>query len=223
MTSQAGIPGDKGVREARSASVRTCIVTREERAPDELIRFVLSPEGAITPDLARKLPGRGVWVTCSAAVLGQAVTRNAFAKALKKQVKAPPDLVGQVERLLLARCIQALALVNKAGLMVAGFAKVDAELDKGKVAVLVHATDAAEDGCGKLDRKWLAIAAATGCKAPIVRELTRAEMDLATGRENVVHAGLNSGGVTARFSVEIERLGRYRSHNSSPARGFAAE
>jgi uncharacterized protein len=205
------------VRTREKPSLRTCIVTRAELPPAELIRFVPAPDGSITPDLARKLPGRGVWVSCSARLVAEAVRTKAFAKSLKRAVSAAPELPGQVEQLLIRRAIEALSLANKAGQVVTGFSKVDSELGKGGVTILVHAAEAAEDGSHKLDRKWNAVAADLGRKPQIVKELTIAQLDLATGKENVVHAGLSAGGATTRFSIEAERLGRYRSQNSSPA------
>jgi uncharacterized protein len=223
MTAEAAIAGKQAVRKGRKPSLRTCIVTRAERSPAEMIRFVPAPDGTITPDLARKLPGRGVWVTCNEACLAAAIARKAFAKSLKRQVNVPADLVEQVRRLMIERTIEALSIANKAGLLVTGFSKLDSELGKGNVAILIHAAEAAADGCGKLDRKWRAVAADQGLEPRIVNQLTIAQLDLATGRENVVHAGLSAGGATTRFSIEAERLGRYRSPNSSPASDSAAE
>jgi predicted RNA-binding protein YlxR (DUF448 family) len=74
---------DEGVD--ATGSLRRCVVTRKELAPDDLLRFVLDPSGAVVPDLARKLPGRGVWVTADKASVAQAVKANAFAKSLKRQ------------------------------------------------------------------------------------------------------------------------------------------
>ncbi|MGE0767316.1 MAG: RNA-binding protein [Hyphomicrobiaceae bacterium] len=130
---------------------RTCAVTRAKLSPAELIRFVRAPDGTITPDLAHRLPGRGVWVTLDRAVVETAAARNVFARSLKRAVVVPDDLAGLVERLLSVRCTQALALANKAGLVVAGFAKVEAQIATGKVAALLHAADASRDGAAKLD------------------------------------------------------------------------
>ena len=121
------------------------------------------------------------------------------------------------------RTIQALAMANKAGRVVTGFSKVDSELGRGNIVVLVHASDAAQDGCAKLDRKWKAVAADIGREPRIVTELKIQQLDLAIGRENVVHAALSAGGATTRFSIEAERLGRYRLPNSLPARDVTAE
>lgn len=211
------------IRKPGKPSLRTCIVTRAELPPSELIRFVPAPDGLVTPDLARKLPGRGVWVTCNAEVLGEAVRSKAFAKSLKRKVTAPGDLVDQIEKLMIKRVIEALSLANKAGCLVTGFSKIDAELARGNLVVLVHGREASADGSGKLDRKWRAVAADLGKVPVIVNELTIAQLDLATGRENVVHAGLSAGGATSRFSIEVERLGRYRLPSSSRAREAKAE
>ena len=223
MDSEAAAPETIDVRKREKPSLRTCIVTRAELTPSELIRFVPAPDGSITPDLARKLPGRGVWVTCNAGCIAEAVRSKAFAKSLKRKVTVPDDLGAQVEQLLIKRAVEALSLANKAGRVVTGFSKIDAELSRGNIVLLVHAAEAALDGCHKLDRKWRAVAADLGKDPKIVNDLTIAHLDLATGRENVVHAGLSAGGATTRFSIDAERLGRYRLPYSSLARETKAE
>lgn len=197
--------------EAASGSLRRCAVSRAERAPDDLIRFVVDPSGSIVPDLARKLPGRGVWVTADMTSVAAAAKANAFAKSLKRQVKVPPDLPQAVETLFVKRVLQALSLANKAGLVITGFEKVETLLSSGRAAALLHGCDAAEDGRRKLDRKFTAINRDKGQPATVVDWLTIEELSLAIGRSNVVHAGLKLGGATQRFLREAERLRRYRS------------
>lgn len=192
-------------------SLRRCILTRSERPPDDLIRFVVDPSGAIVPDLARKLPGRGVWVTADKASVSAAAKANAFAKSLKRQVKVPPDLPQAIETLFVRRVLEALSLANKAGLVSTGFEKVERLLGSGQAAALVHGSDAAQDGRHKLDRKFAAIQQDRGQTAAIVDCLTIAQLSLAIGRSNVVHAGLKQGGATHRFLREAKRLRRYRS------------
>jgi predicted RNA-binding protein YlxR (DUF448 family) len=222
---------------------RTCAVTRAKLSPAELIRFVRAPDGTITPDLAQRLPGRGVWLTLDRSVVELAVRRNAFARSLKRDVVIPEDLAGLVDRLLATRCVQALALANKAGLVVAGFAKVEAQIAAGNVVALLHASDASRDGADKLDGKLrarhhiMAMAEAgeeAGQSAPppafrpeprakIVTELTIGQLSLALGRENVVHAAVINGGAARYFLTEIHRLRRYRSSHSEPQAGRPAE
>lgn len=190
--------------------VRLCIVSRVQKAPGEMLRFVADPEGRIVPDLKRRLPGRGVWVDATSQALAEAVKRNAFAKSLKRKVVASVTLVEDVEGLLRRRTADALALANKAGLVTAGFAKVEEQLGLGAVVLLLHASDGAEDGVRKLDGRFLAWALDAGIKAEISKELTSEEMSLALGRMNVVHAAATEGGATRRLLEEAGRLRRFR-------------
>jgi predicted RNA-binding protein YlxR (DUF448 family) len=199
------------VVETASGSLRRCALSRAERSPDDLIRFVVDPSGSIVPDLARKLPGRGVWVTADMASVAAAAKTNAFAKSLKRQVSVPPDLPNSLDAFFVKRVVQALSLANKAGLVVSGFEKVETLLGSGKAGALLHGSDAAEDGQRKLDRKYTAICRDKGKVARIVDWLTIAQLSLAIGRSNVVHAGLKPGGATQTFLREAERLQRYRS------------
>ena len=109
---------------------RTCIVTRERAEPDDLIRFVVGPDSAVVPDLKRNLPGRGCWVTADRLHVDRAVSRKAFARALKSEVIVPPDLGEMVDRLLTRSALGALGLARKAGAVALGAAKVEAAVMK---------------------------------------------------------------------------------------------
>ena len=190
---------------------RLCAATREALNPDELIRFVADPSGDIVPDLARRLPGRGVWIKASKSVVERAIKANVFAKSLKRNVRAAPELPERLDQLMEKRVIEALALANKAGLVTGGFQQVDELIESGGVTVLVQAADAADGGRDRLARKFAAVAAARGRNAPLVTSLSTEQMSLAMGRSNVVHAALIHGGAAERFLYEAERLKRYRS------------
>ena len=196
--------------EADSGPLRQCAVSRAHKPPEELVRFVAGPDGAIAPDLARRLPGRGVWVDATREAIAAAVRQKAFAKGLKRQVSVPADLPALIETLMARRLAEALSIANKAGLVVAGFAKVEELITRERAAVLLHAIDAATDGVAKLDRKFKAVAGTEGSPATIIRELTGAEMSLAMGRPNVIHAAAAEGGATHRLIEEARRLRRYR-------------
>jgi hypothetical protein len=144
-----------------------------------------------------------------------------FARALKQPVSAPPDLAERIDKLLLRRAMDALSLANKAGLVVAGFAKVDATVASGQCQMLVHAADAAEDGAGKLTRKLRAVWQAHGnTDEPVILDtLTSADLSLAMGRANVVHAALTKGGAATNFLKDAERLQRYRASPDVLAKG----
>jgi predicted RNA-binding protein YlxR (DUF448 family) len=191
--------------------LRLCAVSRTEKATDDLIRFVLGPDGAIVPDLARRLPGRGVWVEATRSAVATAARRNVFARSLKRPVAVPADLAAQVERLMARRLAEALSLAKKAGLAVSGFAKVEELMERGRAVVLLHAADAAADGVAKLDRKFRALIGEAAAKRATVSDLSGAEMSLAMGLPNVVHAASSQGGASKRIVQEAERLRRYRS------------
>ena len=188
--------------------LRRCAVERVEKRTTDLIRFVRGPDGRIVPDLARRLPGRGVWVTATRQALAAAVKSHAFAHSLRCQTEVPLDLPDMVERLMRRRLADALSLANKAGTVITGFAKVETAITTGTAYILVHASDAAEDGIRKLEARYRA---RTGPRAlrPI-SELVGAELSLALGRPNVVHAALAESGAARRAVSEAGRLRRFR-------------
>lgn len=194
---------------------RMCAVTRMEASPDALIRFVRSPDGQLTPDLDHRLPGRGVWVECARKTVEKAIKTKAFTRSLQAAVEVPGDLTDRLEAMLVRRAVDALALANKAGCVIAGFQQVDTALEKDGVAVLMHGFDAAEDGRGKLDRKFKAIQREKGREVAIIDNLTIEEMSLAMGRPSVVHAALIPGGLAKRFQREAERVARFRSTSTN--------
>ncbi len=198
---------------------RTCAVTRAKLDPDELIRFVLGPDGMIVPDLAGRLPGRGVWVALDFDTVRDAGGRNVFARSLKRSVTVPEQLAEMVAHLLVRRALDALSLANKAGLVVCGFTKTEIAIARGDAVVLVHGADAADDGRIKLERKFKALHAEleTTDASHIVGHLNSEQLSLAMGRPHVVHAALTKGGATTRFIKEAGRLKRYRAKSHAGA------
>ena len=192
--------------------MRMCAVSREVRPIDELIRFVVSPQGDIVPDLKRKLPGRGMWISASRQAVAEAVRRHHFKKAFKRDLRVPPTLPADTETLLVRSVTEALAIAAKAGQVVAGFGKVETALREGKVAVLIHAGDGAEDGIRKLDAMARQNDENRGAELqiPIVTALKSAELDLALTRSNVIHAALLAGPASRTFLSRSQMLVRYR-------------
>jgi predicted RNA-binding protein YlxR (DUF448 family) len=185
-----------------------------------LIRFVVGPDGEAVPDLKHKLPGRGVWVTATQAALGEAIKRKVFTRGFKREVRLPPDLVGRTEQLLERAVLDALAIAGKARNIVTGFAKVEAALERDDVVLLVHAAEAAEHGVKKLD--------ATLRRSPqrrpvaVTRILTSAQLDLALGRPNVVHAALITGPSSDTVLARLRRLERFRNGDLDQETGAGA-
>jgi uncharacterized protein len=126
---------DRGPRTAERT--RMCALSRDVRPISELIRFVVGPDGATVPDVKNKLPGRGLWLTATQAALAEAVKRKVFARAFKREVRVPPDLAAQIERLLERAVLDALAMAGKAGTVAAGFAKTQAALEHEEVIAVL--------------------------------------------------------------------------------------
>ena len=216
MLSVADPALDNGPRTDKSATMRMCAVSREVRPVDELIRFVLSPDGAVVPDLKRKLPGRGLWVTATRSRVAEAVRRNQFSRGFKRDVRAAATLASDTEKLLVRSIIEALAMAAKAGQVVSGFAKVEDALREGlaqaRIQALIHASDGAPDGIRKLDAIAGHRSANQGESGdfPIVTVLTSEQLDLALGRSNVIHAALLAGPASKTFLSRSQILVRYR-------------
>jgi len=207
---------DNGPRTDRSATMRMCAVTRKVRPIGELIRFVISPQGEVVPDLKRKLPGRGLWVSASRQTVAEAVRRNQFAKGFKREIRAHATLPADTEALLVRSATEALAMAAKAGQVVSGFSKVEGALAQGQAHALIHASDGAADGIRKLDaivrqkRGNISESQDFPQDFPIVNVLTSAELDLALGRSNVIHAALLAGPASKTFLSRCQILVRYR-------------
>jgi len=205
---QATAEHDRDGDHGADGAVRACALTRVRRPKDELIRFVLGPDGAVVPDLKAKLPGRGMWLTAAHDAVADAAKRNLFTRTLKAQAQVPEGLAAQVDRLLAEAALSALSLANKAGEAVFGHAKVEEALAKGRVQALLHAREAAEDGCRKLDGKARRMSAEG--PIPSIRAFGVDELSLASGRTNVIHAALIQGGAARNVLAAVSRLERYR-------------
>jgi len=191
-------------------SERTCIVTGEKGPPAAMIRFGLSPGGEVAPDLRRRLPGRGVWTKLSFAVVEEAARRQAFSRGFKMKAAASPDLARDVERLMESDALQFLSIANKAGLLTTGAAKVEAAIRGDDVIALIAASDGSPDGAAKLDRLARARSGADANGIARINLFSSAQLDLALGRTNVIHAALGAGEASAAFLFRARRLAQYR-------------
>jgi predicted RNA-binding protein YlxR (DUF448 family) len=215
---------DNGPRTEKSATVRMCAVSRQVRPIDELIRFVVAPTGEVVPDLKRKLPGRGLWVSASRKAVAEAVRRHQFSRGFKRDVRAAPTLATDTENLLIRSVIDALAMAAKAGQVVAGFGKVEDALSQGQAQALIHASDGAADGIRKLDATARQNAGINddSSRISVVTALTSEQLDLALGRSNVVHAALLAGPASKTFLSRSQTLVRYRMADDDGTAGKAA-
>jgi predicted RNA-binding protein YlxR (DUF448 family) len=182
-----------------------------------MIRFVVGPAGETVPDVKRKLPGRGIWITASHAAIEEAVRRNVFARGFKRDVRVAGDLAAQVERLLQRAALDALAIAAKAGAVLTGFAKVEAALGRDDILALIHAADGAAEGKRKLAAALQRKSDAKPREIAVIDTFTGGQLDLALNRPNVVHAALLAGPGAATFLARAMRLERFRTGNSPDA------
>ncbi|MBR4127260.1 MAG: RNA-binding protein [Alphaproteobacteria bacterium] len=198
-----GRPSPDGLSRKHEDTVRLCIVTQETLPVDKLVRFCVAPDGLLVPDLAHKLPGRGIWVSADKDVIETACRKNLFTKAARRKTVCPENMDELIKKLFVRRLQSLLGVAKKAGLVTAGFEKVAEALRKGQVFCLIEAVDAAEDGREKLRRLC------AGIDISVVRILTADQAAEALGTGVCVHAALKSGGISDLFVAEARRFAAY--------------
>jgi predicted RNA-binding protein YlxR (DUF448 family) len=201
---------DAGPRKTAPGAERFCAATGTVRPVTDMIRFVVSPDGMAVADLKRRLPGRGIWVTATRQALRTAIARKVFGRGFKRDVKLAPDMVEATERLMEQGALAALAIAHKARKVAIGFAKAEQALNRVRIVALIHAADAAPDGARKLDaalRRRLDLDAG---RIAAINTFTSAQLDLALGRSNVIHAALLAGRESDTFMARAELLDRFR-------------
>lgn len=197
---------DEGLSGARKGVERLCVATRAVRPVEDMLRLVAAPDGKVVPDVERKLPGRGVWITATRDAVERALRERAIQRAFRGDAEVDAELPALIGRLLERSALEGLSLANKSGQVVTGAGKVEAALNAGDVALLIHASDAQPDGVRKLD----ALARAAGERLPVLRAFRGEQLDLALGRPNVVHAALLAHPAGAGFLGRCLRLDRWR-------------
>ncbi len=201
----------------KRGSERQCAVTRLRLPPSALLRFASCPDGNVVPDLKAKLPGRGVWITCSREIIGKAVSTNVFDRGFRQNVKTTDDMPEQVEVLLERDALQRLSLANKAGDVILGFDKIEKALRRNSDMSLVHASGASADGCRKLDRFLKKGQNRLESTGRVISNFNADQLSLALGRPNVVHAALRNGASSQKFLFAIERLQQFRAGSAVDA------
>ncbi len=186
----------------RDEPERKCIATGEVSPKSGLIRFVVGPDSSVVPDVAGKLPGRGIYVASTRAALDRAGGKGLFARAARQPVKVPEGLADLVETLLARRVVELLSMARKAGDAVTGYEKVKEWLVGGRAVALIQASDGSERGKTKLR--------APEGENSLISCLAAGEIGLAFGRERAIHAALGAGGLTTRVVEEAARLAGLR-------------
>ncbi|MGO1119660.1 RNA-binding protein [Rhodovibrionaceae bacterium A322] len=200
--------------EPEKGPTRRCLVSGERRGKEEMIRFVLDPEGCLVPDLAGRLPGRGLWLLADRAVFEKACQRRLFARAARAKVEVPDGLGEEVTRQLRRRVLDQLGLARRAGEVVAGHDKVRVWLEQGKAALLMQASDGAEAPRRRLE----ALGRGHRPDLEVIEEFEADALGFALGRSPTVHVALLPGGAAKRLTVEFARLVGFGTPGSDVAR-----
>jgi predicted RNA-binding protein YlxR (DUF448 family) len=208
---------DHGATSVAPGTERTCALTRELKPAAEMVRFVVGPGGEAVPDVKRKLPGRGIWVTATRAAIEDAIKRNVFVRGFKQDVRVAHDLAEQTERLLERAVLDALAIAGKAGTVVSGFSKVETAVGRDDILALIHAADARDDGKRKLAAALHRNTSGKSREIAVIDAFTGAQLDLALNRPNVVHAALLAGPGGETFLARAARLTCFRTGFSPDA------
>jgi len=177
---------------------RKCIVSGEVKEKQELLRFTLAPDNAVIPDFNKKLPGKGVYVCNKKTALSKAVEKGLFAKALKVKAKADMKLVEMAEAILRSRGLASINLARKAGVLITGFEKVAEAIKRNKVAFVLEANDAGEDGHQKI------LSAAKGIE--VFGVYSTEELDKALDKINTVHVAFEKGEMASSVRNDLERF-----------------
>jgi len=184
----------------KSCPERKCILTGETAARDALVRLAISPDGDVLCDPLAKAPGRGAWVGVSKVQFEQAVSKGQLKGALARAFKGTPlnigeDLPDQIQRALERVLLDRLGIEMRGGQIVLGSDRIAEQARKGRIALLLHANDASEDGRKKLDQAWRVGREMEGSgERGITLPLDRAALSVALGRDNVVHLGVSGSG-----------------------------
>ena len=181
---------------------RRCAATGERGDPAAMVRFVRGPDDTVVPDLAARLPGRGVWIAARREAVERARAKGAFQRGLGAAVKADGDIAGRVEALLAARVLDMLGLARRAGAVGVGFEAVRALAGKGAAAIVFAARDGAPASLAKL--------AGMAGPLPVVSLFDALELGQALGCERVVQVAVKRGGAAKRLAVEAARLAGFR-------------
>lgn len=185
--------------EPETGPLRRCVVARERLPKEQMIRFVIGPDRTVVPDIAAKLPGRGIWLSARRDVIETARTRGVFAKAARAQVTVPPDLCAGLCLVLTRRIGDTLGLARRAGQAVYGFVKAREWIVAGRAGLVIQA----RDGSSEERARFLG---GRGADLPVVAPLDGAQLGAIFGREHVVHVVVAPGRLASMLRVEAERL-----------------
>ena len=194
--------------DSAAPSLRRCLASGESLPPERLIRFVVAPDGTLTPDVERRLPGRGMWVSAERTAIEKAAAKGLFSRAARAKVNVPDDLVARLQGLLLQRVIDGLGLARRAGQAVAGHDKVQEYVGQGRAGLLLLAIDAGRDARAKANSLGRGLA--------VAEALDAFELGVAFARDQAVYVAVAPGRLAQRIAIDSARLQGLRGLPTAP-------
>ncbi|MGB1361427.1 MAG: DUF448 domain-containing protein [Alphaproteobacteria bacterium] len=185
--------------EKENSLTRCCLVNRKVLPTTEMIRFVVSPDNKVIPDIKGTLPGRGMWIECNPNSIAKAIKGNLFSKSAKKSVNVDADLLELTEKLLRKRIIEHISLARRSGNGINGFEKVK-ELLKSGECHLVFLSNAQSDSSEKL------IGMCKMLELPFYTVLSIDDLSQIMAGENVNYAGIKKCGISNVINTEATKL-----------------
>lgn len=190
---------------------RRCVVTGEVSPAEQLVRLALGPDNSIAPDVHGRAPGRGAWIGVNRADLevarAKGKLKGGLARALHEgHIVIPDDLGERIEAQLQRATLDRLGLESRAGTLISGSDKIEQAARRGQVRLLLHASDAGEDGRGKLAQAWRVGEGDEGSgREGRVLPVDRGTLSMALGRENAVHLALTDARAADRVLAHLSR------------------
>ncbi|MBT1071035.1 DUF448 domain-containing protein [Pelotalea chapellei] len=181
---------------------RSCLGCRTVHDKEQLIRFVLSPQGEVVPDIDGRLPGRGSYTCIKAECLATAAKLRTFNRSFKQEVNLlpPADMVALVGRLMRNRILGFLGLANRAGKVISGGSLVsDAIRGKIKPGIVLVASDVSEN----IGEKIVVLARVHGIPCECL--LTKDEFGAILGKAPRSAIAVKPGGFVIQLANEIKR------------------
>jgi len=190
---------------------RRCVVTGEVAPAERLVRLALGPDGSIAPDVLGKAPGRGAWIGVPRADLEAAQAKGklkgGLARALHEgNIAIPDDLGERIEAQLRRATLDRLGLESRSGTLISGNDKIEQAARRGQVRLLLHASDAGEDGRKKLAQAWRVGEDDEGSgREGSILPVDRHALSMALGRENAVHLAVTDARAADRVLAHLSR------------------
>lgn len=183
---------------------RTCLGCRQTFDPQQLVRYVVSPQGEVLVDYRKKLPGRGAYTCLNRQCVSEAVKRRQFSRAFRGaagEVSAEV-LTASLLEAIRGRILSLIGMARKSGTVVSGSSLVLTALSAPDSFRLVILSSDVSDGIGDKIRNK-----ASHLGVPCFAFSTKEDLGHLLGKEERSVVGIKPGGLADSI---IEELSRYK-------------